>query len=66
MQHKIWSMIFFLTLAVRRIFHRKDFKWKKYGSTGLRSEKKEALHAEIIKRMEEATGCYSAEVDFLL
>ena len=40
MQHKIWSMIFFLTLAVRRIFHRKDFKWKKYRSTGLRSEKK--------------------------
>ena len=29
MQYKIWWMIFFLTLALRRPFHRKDFKWKK-------------------------------------
>ena len=35
MQHKIWSMIFFLILAVRRFFSRKDFKWKKYGCTGV-------------------------------
>ena len=39
---------------------------KKCGGTGLLSEKTEALHAEINERMEEATGCYSAEVDFLL
>ena len=37
---KIWS-IFFLTVA--RPFHRMDFKWKKYGGTGIISEKTEAL-----------------------
>ena len=36
------------------------------GVQGYFLKKKEALHAEIIKRMEKATGCYSAEVDFLL
>ena len=30
---------FFPTLTVRGPFHRKDFKWKKYGGTGLISEK---------------------------
>ena len=41
-QHKIWSKtFFFLTLAVRRHFHKKEFKWKKYGSTGPLSEKTE-------------------------
>ena len=65
MQLKIWSMIFFLTLAVRRPFHRKDYKWKKYGVTDLLSEKMEALHAELNKRGEAATGSYSTEVDFL-
>ena len=29
MQPKIWSITFFLTLTVRRTFHRKDFKLKK-------------------------------------
>ena len=29
MQHKIWSIMFFLTLAARRPFHRKYFKFKK-------------------------------------
>ena len=31
--------IFFLTLTVRGPFHKEDFKLKKYGSTGLISEK---------------------------
>ena len=31
MQHKIWSIMIFLILAVRRLFHRKDFKRKKMG-----------------------------------
>ena len=35
---------FFLTLTVRRPFHRKNFKWGVYGSTGLRSEETEGLH----------------------
>ena len=65
MQHKIKSTIFFLTFAVRRPFNRKDFKQKKYGGTGLLSEKTEALHAELHKRAEAATISYSAEVDFL-
>ena len=56
---------FFLTLAVRILFHRKDFNWKKYGGTGLLSEKTEALHAEPNERAEAATSSYSAEVDFL-
>ena len=51
---------FFLTLAVIRPFHRKDFKWKKYGGTGLLSQKKEALHAKPNQRAEAATGSYSA------
>ena len=29
MQHKIWSIMIFLILAVRKLFHRNDFKWKK-------------------------------------
>ena len=56
---------FFATLNVRRPFHRKDFKWKKYGGIGLLSEKTEALHAELNERGEAATSIYSAEVDFL-
>ena len=58
-------MNFFLALTVWRYFHRKDFEWKKYGGTGLLSEKTEALHAELYKRAEAATSSYSAEVDFL-
>ena len=38
---------------------------KKYGGTGLLSEKKEALHAELNERAVAATSSYSAEVDFL-
>ena len=39
MQHKIWSMIFFLTLAVRRPSLGRILGEKKYGGTGLLSEK---------------------------
>ena len=53
------------TLTVRRPFHRKDFKWKKkYGGTGVLSEKGEALYAELSKRVEAAINSYSAVVDF--
>ena len=58
-------MIFLLTLAVGRPFHRKDFESKKYAGTGLGSEKTEALHAELNERTEAAISSYSAEVDFL-
>ena len=58
-------MIFFLTLTVRGPFHRKDFKWKKYGGTGLISEKTEALYAELNERMEAATSSYTATDRFL-
>ena len=34
---------FFLTLTVRGPYHRKDFKRKKYGGTGLISEKTESF-----------------------
>ena len=52
---KIWSMIFFLTLTVRGPFHwREDFKWKKYGITGLISEKTEALHAVHTKERKQS------------
>ena len=56
---------FFLTLPVRRPFHRKEFKWRGYGSMGLLSEETEALHAELNERAEAATSSYSAAVDFL-
>ena len=58
-------MNFFLTLTVTGPFHRKDFKWKKYGGTGLISEKTEALYAELNERAEAATSSYSAAGDFL-
>ena len=58
-------MIFFLTLTVRGPFHRKDFKWKKYGGTGLISEKTEVLYTELNKRAEAATGSYSGTGDSL-
>ena len=38
---------------------------KKYGGTGLLSEKTEALHAELNERTEAVTRSYSAEVNFL-
>ena len=43
----------------------KDFKLKKYGSTGLTSEKTEALQAELNEREEAATSSYSATGDYL-
>ena len=56
---------FFLTLTVRGPFHRKDFKWKKIGGTGLISEKTKVLYAELNERAEAATGSYSATGDSL-
>ena len=53
---------FFLTLTVRRPFHRKNFKWRGYGSMGLRSEETEALHAELNERAEAATSIYYAVI----
>ena len=58
-------IIFSLTLTARGLFHRKDFKWKKYKGTGLISEKTEALYAELNKIAEVATSSYSAMGDFL-
>ena len=58
-------MIFFLTLIVRGPFHRKDFKWKKYGGTGLKTEKTEVLYAERNERAEATTRIYSVSGDFL-
>ena len=56
---------FFLTLTVRRPFHRKDFKWRGYGSMVLLSEKTKALNTELNKRVEAVTSSYSAAGDFL-
>ena len=56
---------FFLTLTASGPFHRKDFKWEKYGGTGLISEKMEALYAELNERAEAATSSYSITGDFL-
>ena len=50
---------FFLTLTVRGPFHRKDFKWKKNGFTGLIPEKTDILYEELNERTEAATGSYS-------
>ena len=58
-------MIFFLTLTLRGPFHRKDFKRKKYGATGLISEKTEVLYTELNERAEAATGSYSGTGDSL-
>ena len=58
--------MFFVTLTVRGPFHRKDFKWeKKYGVTGLISEKTEILYAELNKKAEAAFGSYSVTGDSL-
>ena len=54
-------MNFFLTLTVRGPFYRKDFKWKKYGGTGLTG----VLYTELNKRAEAATGSYSGTGDSL-
>ena len=46
-------------------FHRKEFKWKKYGCTGLVSEKTDALYAKLNEKVEAATSSYSATGEFL-
>ena len=56
---------FCLTLIVKGPFHRKDFKWKKYGGTGLISEKTEVLCTELNDRTEAATGSYHGTGDSL-
>ena len=56
---------FCLTLIVKGPFHRKDFKWKKYGGTGLISEKTEVLCTELNDRTEAATGSYYGTGDSL-
>ena len=53
---------FFLTLTVRRPFHKKNFKWRGYGSTGLCSEETEALDAELNERAKAATSIYYAAI----
>ena len=68
---KIWCSpksdrwFFFLTLSVRGPFHKKDFKWKIIGGTGLISEKMEVLYAEHNERVEAATDGYSVTGDSL-
>ena len=56
---------FFLTLTVRELFYRKNFKWKKISGTGLISEKTEAFYVELNKRADTAASSYSATGDFL-
>ena len=55
---------FFLTLTVKRPFHRKDLSEKKYEGTGLISKNTEALHVELNKRVEASTSSYSAPGNF--
>ena len=43
----------------------KSLSEKKYGGTGLVSEKTEALYTELNERVEAATSSYSATVEFL-
>ena len=57
--------LFFLTLVVRGPFHRKDFEWKKYGGTGLVSEKAEVLYPDLHERAEAVTSSYSVTGDSL-
>ena len=56
---------FFLTVTVKRPFHRKDFKWKKYGGTGSIFQKTEVLYAELNERAEAATRSYYVTGDSL-
>ena len=53
----------FFSVTVRGPFHRKDFKWKKYGSAGLIFEKTAVLYAELNERAEAATSSYSVTGD---
>ena len=56
---------FFLTFTVSGPFHRKNFKWKKYGGTGLIYEETEVLYAEPNEKPKAATGKYSVTSDSL-
>ena len=49
----------------QRSFHRKDFVWKKGEGTGLISEKKEVLYAELNERVGAATGSFCVTGDSL-
>ena len=52
-------------MTVRGFLHRKDFKWKKkYGGTGLISEKRKAFYVELDERAEAAISSYFAPGDF--
>ena len=63
-QYKNWCSpksdrwFFFLILTGGGSFHRKDFKWKKNGGTGLISKKRKVLYAELNERAEAATVSY--------
>ena len=57
---------FFSNFGCQRTFLSEGFLVeKKYGGTGLISEKTEALCAELYKRAEAATSSYSVTGDFL-
>ena len=58
-------MIFFLALTVRGRFHRILSEKKKYGGTGLLSEKTEVLYTELNERAQTATSSYSAASEFI-
>ena len=58
-------MIFFLTLIVRGPFLGRILSGKKYGGTGLISEKSEVLYAELNEGVEAATGSCSVTGDSL-
>ena len=50
MQHKIWSIIVFLTLAVRRLSIGRILSEKNMGGTGLVSEKKRKLYMQNLTK----------------
>ena len=67
-QYKNWCSLKsdqYLFLTVRQPFHRKDFKWKKYGGMGLISERTELLCAVLNEKAEAATSSYSVTGDSL-
>ena len=56
---------FFSSLWLQEELSYEDFKWKKYGGTGLISQKTKVLYAELNERAEAATGSYSVTGDSL-
>ena len=65
-QYKNWSMIFFfLTWLSKDLSIGRILSEKKYGGTGLISEKNEVLYIELKDRAEAATGSYSGTGDSL-